>query len=57
MNLHFNPHFPRFRLSDGAPARSHLWLWAAGLLLLAAAFVGYLQPGLLLDFLNLSYCG
>ena len=34
--------------------------WAGAVLLvfaLAAAFIAYLQPGLLLDFLNLRYCG
>ncbi len=36
--------------------RTNIWLWAAALLLLAAAFAGYFQPGLLLDFLNLRYC-
>ncbi|HUW37642.1 MAG TPA: hypothetical protein VMV91_09935 [Rhodocyclaceae bacterium] len=33
-----------------------VWLWATVLLVLAAAFVGYLQPGLLADFVNLRYC-
>ncbi len=52
-----NLHFPNVRQPEGSPVRSHMWLWAAVLLLASAAFVGYLQPGLLLDFLNLSYCG
>jgi len=35
-----------------------LWLGVAVLALaMAAAFLAYLQPGLLLDFLNLRYCG
>ena len=37
--------------------RTSVWLWTTALLVLAAAFAGYLQPGLLLDFLNLRYCG
>jgi hypothetical protein len=36
---------------------TRVWLWVAALLTLAAAFIGYLQPGLMLDFLNLRYCG
>lgn len=34
--------------------------WVAAMLaalILAAVFVAYRQPGLLLDFLNLRYCG
>lgn len=34
--------------------------WVAAvlaLLILVAVFVAYQQPGLLLDFLNLRYCG
>jgi hypothetical protein len=34
--------------------------WVAGMLavlILAAIFVAYQQPGLLLEFLNLRYCG
>ena len=35
-----------------------LWLGVAVLALaMGAAFLAYLQPGLLLDFLNLRYCG
>jgi len=34
------------------------WVAAAlALLILTAVFVAYRQPGLLLDFLNLRYCG
>jgi len=34
------------------------WVAAAlALLILAAVFVAYQQPGLLLEFLNLRYCG
>jgi len=32
-------------------------LIAALLVLLVSAYQGYLQPGLLLDFINLRYCG
>lgn len=34
--------------------------WAGAALLalaVAAAFLAYIQPGMLLDFLNLRYCG
>lgn len=40
--------------------RTSVWLWSGAVLLaltVAAAFLAYLQPGLLLDFLNLRYCG
>jgi hypothetical protein len=37
--------------------KTRIWLWGAAFLVLAAAFAGYLQPGLLLDYLNLRFCG
>ena len=44
-------------MRPGAWRGLRVCLWAAALLLLAAVFAGYLQPGMLLDFLNLRYCG
>ncbi len=39
------------------PAWARALALALLLALLAAAYLGYSQPGLLLDFLNLRYCG
>lgn len=39
------------------PVWAKLVLSAALLALLAVAYLGYSQPGLLLDFANLRYCG
>lgn len=36
---------------------ARLFLIAAALLILALVWQAYEQPGLLLDFLNLRYCG
>ena len=37
-----------------------VWFWTTVLLaavILAVSFFAYLQPGLLLNFMNLRYCG
>lgn len=39
------------------PAWLRMLLIAVALVLLALAYQGYLQPGLLLNFLDLRYCG
>ena len=39
------------------PAWAKFLLIAALLALLVVAYLGYAQPGLLLDFANLRYCG
>jgi len=39
------------------PAWLRMLLIAALLVLLVLAYQGYLQPGLLLNFLDLRYCG
>jgi hypothetical protein len=50
---------PRSPASGRTMVRKSLWAaaWLIGGFVLALIFLAYRQPGLLIDFVNLRYCG